>query len=65
MASIPIPTLFRSPLFGFYCNTYGVDRDEIVKNLNDFDNFQAFFTREVKDRCIDKSNDIIISPADG
>ena len=65
MATLPIPSLFRSPIYMFYCNTYNVDTQEIVKNLNEFRCFQEFFTREVKEREINEDKDIVVSPADG
>lgn len=51
-----------------FINTYGVNMNEAQRpNAQDYENFNDFFTRELKDdaRPIDASSDVIVSPADG
>ncbi|MCL2063300.1 MAG: archaetidylserine decarboxylase [Candidatus Cloacimonetes bacterium] len=50
-----------------FINKNAINIDESKKSLSDFNNFNDFFTRELKSlsRNIDTSSDSIISPADG
>lgn len=68
-SKIPLPPYIRSGMFRMFCSSYGVNMDEIKEDLNDFRNFNQFFTRELKDgiRPVDEPNDAssLVSPCDG
>lgn len=69
-----------SKLYGIYCDTYfskkiipnfikdyDINMDIYSNNVDDFNNFNDFFIRKLKDdaRIIDKNNNIVVSPGDG
>ena len=54
----------RSPIFNTFSYFYGVNQNEMVKKLEDFETFQQFFTREVKPREYNDNPAELVSPAD-
>lgn len=54
----------RNFIYGSYCNHYRVNKEEMTSPLIYYENFQQFFTREVKPRKIDYSTSDVLSPAD-
>lgn len=59
-----IPRSFRQKLFEDLIRQGGVNRDDIAQPLVEFDTIQAFFTRPVKPRAIDRDPRLLLSPAD-
>jgi len=58
----------RTLLMKMFIKRYGVDMNEaVVSNLAEFENFNAFFTRELRDGCRPLSTEegAILCPADG
>ncbi|MHA6492325.1 archaetidylserine decarboxylase [Pseudomonas borbori] len=59
---------FKDRLIGWFAKQYQVDMSEAqVENLNAFENFNAFFTRALKEgaRPLDQSPGAVLCPADG
>lgn len=65
LATITIPRIFRTFLFGSYCKFYKVNLTELPRRLNQFKNFQDFFTREIDPASRPISNAKFVSPVDG
>ncbi len=63
ITAIRIPKPLRSKIFNLYISFYNVDVSDFTKAIDEFTNFQDFFTREVKNRKIDNSR--VVSPVDG
>lgn len=58
----------KKPLIYGFAKTYGISLSEYQRdNFNDYDSFNDFFTRELKDgaRVIDDTPSSIVCPADG
>lgn len=64
MGTVYVPTFLRSSLFGLYARTYGVDLDDMVRPVEDYESFVDFFTRQVKPRKIDPKANQLVAPAD-
>ena len=46
--NINIPEYFREFIYNLYIKNYNVNKDEMIeKDLNKYDNFKKFFTREI------------------
>ncbi|MCR4944956.1 MAG: phosphatidylserine decarboxylase [Clostridium sp.] len=60
-------TKFSSRKINSFINDFDIDMNIAVKKASDFNSFNDFFTRELKDgaRPVDKNSDILISPGDG
>ncbi|HDP80940.1 MAG TPA: phosphatidylserine decarboxylase [Spirochaetes bacterium] len=65
IARIPLPGFILSPVIGWYCGKFGVNRDEI-SDETPFKNLDQFFTRKLKSgtRPIDGAPRSIVSPVD-
>lgn len=67
VASCKFPPL-KNYLIKWFIKRYGVNMQEaLTSNPNDYENFQSFFIRHLKQgsRTIDPDSKIIVSPADG
>ncbi len=66
-AKTPIPKVLRSALLKQAGKTLKINLEETSAPLHAYKNFNAFFTRKLKDgsRYIDASDDVLISPCDG
>ncbi|CAD8078031.1 unnamed protein product [Paramecium primaurelia] len=64
MAETYIPKWLRSPLFSLFGYVYDVNYDDMLESLENYENFQQFFTRKIKSREFDKSVNKLIVPAD-
>ena len=62
LSRVTIPTPLRQSCYNLYISKYSIDTKDLTKELDDYKNFQEFFTREVKNREID--NSLIVSPVD-
>ena len=56
----------KKKILGFV-NSYNIDMKESKKNIDEFDSFNDFFIRELRDgaRQIEPDENILVSPADG
>lgn len=64
VASLNIPKFLRSPLYGQFASTYGVNLEEIEDPLDSFPTFIDFFTRKIKPRDVEMEENTLVSPAD-
>lgn len=64
MVQIPIPKPMRKMIYSQFGSVYGVKYEDMVNDLEDFPNFQEFFTRKVKPRELEGGEDTLLSPAD-
>lgn len=64
---ITIPRPLRNPLFNQFCKIFNVNQQEIENPLDEYENFDAFFTRRLKvfSRTINKEAQSVVSPVDG
>lgn len=51
-------------MYGSFAKAYGVIEEDMVEPYENYESFNAFFTRKVKPRDIGIDEDIIVSPAD-
>ncbi len=65
-ARIRLPRVFHRALLGWYVRTYGVNLDECVGGIEDYDSLEDFFTRPLEPgrRPLDTDPDAIVSPVD-
>jgi hypothetical protein len=65
IATKEIPQSLRKPLLGSYSSVYEVPREDMIEpNLENYKNFQEFFTRQTKPRQFSVEHSHLISPAD-
>ncbi|MBM4388155.1 MAG: phosphatidylserine decarboxylase, partial [Deltaproteobacteria bacterium] len=66
-SDVRLPAPLNRTLFSLYSRIFGVDVAEIEKPLSEYENFNNFFTRKLKDgaRAMDSREDVLISPCDG
>lgn len=64
ITSLYVPEALRPTIYGLFSNFYGVDIDDFIGTYKDYERTVDFFTRRVKPRKIEKSNNVILSPAD-
>jgi phosphatidylserine decarboxylase len=64
---IPLPRFLRVPGFKLYAYIFGVNLDEVEKDLTEYRNLSEFFYRRLKEgvRKIDERSEVVVSPADG
>ena len=49
LARTPLPRFLRGPMLGCFCWRYGVNREEMVGELQDYDRLAGFFQRQLKE----------------
>lgn len=64
LANIKGPSFLLVPVIKIYSNIYGAKTEEASKALNEYESFDAFFTREIKPGLRTVKGEII-SPVDG
>jgi phosphatidylserine decarboxylase len=68
-ARLPLPAGVSRVAVSAYTRWFGVDLDDVEPELLDrgFPNFNAFFTRSLRDgaRTVDKSPEVLVAPSDG
>ncbi|PIE24315.1 MAG: phosphatidylserine decarboxylase [Planctomycetota bacterium] len=67
LSKTKIPSGLRRKLYGAFARRYGVDMDELDRELEDFTSFAEFFGRPLREgaRPISASEDTLVSPVDG
>ncbi len=48
LARVPLPRFLRTPVYGCFSWRYGVDREEMVGELRDYDRLATFFQRPLR-----------------
>ncbi len=64
LVSVPLPRVFRKPLFDWYINKYGVDLNDIEADPYSFDCLGKFFVRDLK-AGLRPIQGKVVSPVDG
>ncbi len=67
LARLRLPAFINRWILRAYVRWYGVDTDEMVGTLADYETLEAFFVRPLKDglRPVDPAPEAIVSPVDG
>ncbi|MCB9532077.1 MAG: phosphatidylserine decarboxylase [Myxococcales bacterium] len=65
LASLDVPPALRRPVYSGYAAVVGADLGEVDAPLADFDTFNAFFARRLRDGARPISAAPVVSPADG
>jgi phosphatidylserine decarboxylase len=65
--TLRLPRFLRSRLFKTFSSIFGVNLDEVEKQLQEYTSFDSFFTRDLKKGCrpIIASKEVLVSPVDG
>ena len=65
LTSIPVPRFLRNPLYSWFCNRYGVVREDMEQDLPEFRSFSDFFARSLKAGSRPLADSGLVSPVDG
>jgi len=64
IATMYMPQFMRPYVYGLYSSVYGVDVTDFIGKFEDYERPVDFFTRRVKPRKIEKSDNVMLAPAD-